>query len=227
VQRRGPTASRPPANYEAVFSNRWYAVWSRRAGVEVVLHAPAQSPHSRRARVSCGVVRKLLQDAQPGDWVMAARGPELVLFDTLEAAAGLWAADPLNPGAVKPVAPGTAENTLAFDGGRYRVWLRADLGRRIDIAVGDRRVASARGVNTPGAWLEAGVVRIDPGRHPVGVSRPGASLRPGDRYTGELGPIAFERVEPARLVRSSPGEALGRFCGASLDWVELTRASPR
>ncbi len=226
VQRRGPTASRPPASFELVFSNRWYAVWSRRPGVTVILHAAAQSLHSRRARVSCGLVRQLVDAAQPGDRVTAALGPELVLFDTLEAAAGLWPADPMTPGAVKPATPGTAESTLDFEGGRYRVWLQADLGRRVDVAVAGRRVASAGAVNTPGAWLPAGTVSIDAGRHAVAVSRPGASLRPGDRYLGKLGPIAFERVESPRLLRSLPAEAPGRFCGESLDWVELTRDVP-
>ncbi|MEJ7786016.1 MAG: hypothetical protein WKF96_14520 [Solirubrobacteraceae bacterium] len=226
VQRRGPTASRPPAGFELVFANRWYAVWSRRPGVRVLEHLPVQPLDSRGARVSCSLVADLVRAAEPGDRVTAARGPEVILFDTLAAAAGLWPPDPLTPGSVKPETPGTADRTLDFGGGRYRVWVRADLGRRVDVALDGRRVASARGINTAGAWLPAATVRIDAGRHRVALSRPGRSLRPGDSYVGVLGPLAFERVEPARLLQASPDEAAARFCNQRLDWVELTRKPP-
>ena len=93
----------------------------------------------------------------------------------------------------------------------------------MQLSVDGRRVGSARGVNTPGEWLPAGEVRLVSGAHEVKVTNPGGSLRPGDRYVGELGPVAFERREPERLLTASPSQAGRRLCGRTLDWLELTR----
>lgn len=222
LQRRGPAASRAPSSYELVYRNRWYAVWSRR-GARVRRHIPLQALDSRTSPVSCDRVRRLAALAQPGDRVTAARGPEVVVFDTATVAKGVWRpAPPDAPGVVIPATPATVAKALEFDGGLYRVWLRAGSGRRFDVSVDGRHVASARGINTPGSWLPAGTARIGPGRRPVAVSRPGRSLRPGDAFIGGLGPVAFERVERIGLERVVPALAPARFCGESLDWLELT-----
>lgn len=227
VQRRGPTASRAPASYELVYQNRWYTVWSRRGPVDVVAHVPLQGLDSRSASASCGPIRRLVGLAEPGDRVTAARGPEVVLFDTVTAAEGLWPAAGRTPSAVAPSVPGTATTTLEFGGGRYRVWVRASSGRRFDVSVAGRRVASVRGVNTPGGWLPGGTVDIPAGPQEIALSRPGWSLRPGDRFIGELGPLAFERVGGSTLEHAAPAQAVERFCEEPLDWVALTRRSAR
>jgi hypothetical protein len=63
-------------------------------------------------------------------------------------------------------------------------------------------------------------VDVEAGRHRLRLVRPGGTLAPGDGFAGALGPLAFERVEPQRLVEVSPRDARARLCGRNWDWIE-------
>jgi hypothetical protein len=67
-----------------------------------------------------------------------------------------------------------------------------------------------------------GEVRLSPGAHRLKIRRPGFTLAPGDGWRGELGPLALEPVQRARLVSVAPRHAVD-LCGREWDWIEVVR----
>jgi hypothetical protein len=116
--------------------------------------------------------------------------------------------------------PGRASGTMAVDGGDYTAWLEGSFGRPVSVRIDGREVGSAQGINTPGAWLRAGRVSLEPGRHRVEVGREGGGLAPGDGAPSTLGAVALVADGEPRLVSVAP-ENVRRLCGRPLDWVEL------
>src|SRR5918997_5399446 len=75
VFRRSPAASRPPANYEKVYSNEYYDVWRRLDGPEVLEHLPLQLINQGANRPACKDVRAMARRLEPGQRLVAAGVP--------------------------------------------------------------------------------------------------------------------------------------------------------
>jgi hypothetical protein len=110
--------------------------------------------------------------------------------------------------------------SLSVSGGRYSAWLEGSLGRPVSVTIDGRRVGSAQGINTPGAWLRAGAIELGPGRHRIEVNRPTGGLAPGNGAPSTLGALALVADGDPRLLEVERGQ-VGRLCGRLLDWVEL------
>ena len=224
VQRRGPTASRPPANFTPDFGNRYYQAWRRTSQPQVLEHLGLQGADQPSAVPRCAEIRALAARAETGEVLVAAPRPLLVKLDTATARRSPgWVPHPYVPDSVITTTPGEAQGRERFSGGRYRVWIRGSFGRAIHAHVDGRPLGAARGVETPGQWHDLGRTVVGPGVHEVGLRRDGGDLRPGDGFAGELGPLAFEPLASNRLVRVAPGD-WRELCGQPLDWVE--RVSP-
>jgi hypothetical protein len=220
VLRRGPDVSRPPANFRMTHRNAYYEVWVRAARPAVGDHFPLQLLHRAAAGPRCADVRAFAAAAAPGEVLVAARREPSDLFDYTARPPAGWNPGSA-PGVVVPLGPGDPSGTVALDEpGTYRVWLRGSSGRPIRIAVDGREVGTARGVNAPQGWLEAGEARLAAGRHRVEVVRGGGRLASGDGFAGELGPVALERVGEERLVTVQPADAERALCGRRWDWIE-------
>lgn len=226
VQRRGADSSRPPADFEKDYETRYYTGWVRRPGVRVREHLSLQALYTRTKAAPCAEVEAMAKRAGRGDRLVVARAREEVRLDPVEAGAPAdWQPDANVPHVLRPLTPGRVEDELGFRGGTYRAWVVGSSGRDVEVRVDGRRVGAARGVNTPGEWLEVGTARIEPGIHRVELVRGGAGLGPGNRFIGVIGPIVFERIDgggDAKLEWLRPSEA-ERLCGRELDWVELAR----
>jgi hypothetical protein len=116
--------------------------------------------------------------------------------------------------------PGHASGSLSVSGGRYTAWLEGSFGRPVSVSIDGRRVGAAQGINTPGAWLRAGSVTLEPGRHTARVNRPGGNLAPGDGARSTLGALALVADGEPRLLELEREDAR-RLCGRPLDWVEV------
>ena len=224
IKRRSPSGSRPPANYELAYDNDYYEAWRRVPGSRVVDHLPLQRRNSASDRPRCEAVRGLASRARPSDRLVAAWRPQLVMLDPLNA--GLrpreWVPNANAPGTVVPLSPGTMVADRTTPEGRFRVWIRGSFGRATAAYVDGRKVGEADEINTPGQWEQVAEIHLSRGTHRIKLERPGPSPAPGDAWRGELGPLALEPVEPARLTTVAPARAAS-LCEGEWDWIEVVR----
>lgn len=227
VTRRSPAASRPPADYQLAYENRYYLGWRRTPRPQVLRHLPEQRLYSPSAAVDCSTLQKTVANAPAGTELVAAVPPELTWFEPLYSRdrSFAWGLDPTQKGAVVPNAPGHASGVLSVQGGtRYAVWVQGDFPRSIYVRVDGRIVGSVSGSNTPGQWLKAASVYLSPGRHELSVLKIGGTkhLAPGEWDIGTIGATALQREAPERL-ETLPVRRWRTLCGTQLDWVELVR----
>jgi hypothetical protein len=226
VKRRSPSASRPPANYQLVYANRWYEAWVRdSASPRVLAHLPLQAVQRATTRPACDAVLELAGRARRGDLLVAARQPQQVMLDTADARRSPgWAPHSWQPGMVVPSTPGAAEARVRVERpGRYRAWVAGSFTRPIEASVDGEGIGAAGGVNNLGQWLPAGTVALSAGEHELELSKPGGGLSPGDGYDGELGPLVLEPLPGGdSLERVEPKRARS-LCGRAWDWIELVR----
>jgi hypothetical protein len=227
VTRRSPAASRPPANYTLVYSNKYYLGWRRTPTPEVLRHQPEQTPYSATAPATCMQLKTLVAGAPAGSELLLATSPETAIFSPLSdpsRSAG-WDPDPNEPGAVTTNTAGHAEGTVNVHGnGRYSVWVQGDFPRKIYVQVDGRTVGWVAGSNTPGQWLQASSLELSPGVHKVRVFKvPGhRHLGPGEWGDGTIGAVALQRAQPQSLRTVSVGR-WRTLCDVQADWVELIR----
>ena len=221
IMRRSPAASRPPASFRLIYRNRFYELWRRTGGIRVRRHLPLQGLLRGTSTAPCGPVMRMAEDAAPGERLVAARPAQVASLSPLLADHPGWPRSGEAGGTLVPTVPGSFRGTVtASRGGRMRVWLNVSGGRPYTVFVDGRRVGEAGQINTPGQWLEAGVVSLASGRHRVEVRREGASPRPGDGFRGVVGPVALQAIESPELISVAPPNAR-RLCGRSWDWIEL------
>ena len=206
IKRRSPAASRPPASFKLSYENDYYEVWRQQEGPAVIEHLPLQRRHDAAARPPCDRIRALAARARPGDRLVAASRPEVVLLDPLHA--GLrpkgWIPNVDPPGTVTPLTPGEMAFAPRTTGGRFRVWIRGSFGRpRPRTSMAARWETPTRSTR-PDSGSSVGEVTLAKGTHRVKLERPGASPAPGNSWRGVIGPVALEPVGPGRLITVKP-----------------------
>lgn len=225
VQRRGPDASRAPANFALDYENEYYRVWRRTGSPHsVVRHVPFQQAFEGSGAPACATVLDATAGLDKGTVFVASLPNETVELDVASAnRSGRWPPSDEVPRTVDLTVPGKAEGAATFkDGGSYAIWVAASTGRGLRVQLDGRTVGAVKAVNTNGEWLPAGTVNVRPGRHRVALVMPEGNLAPGDGYRGTTGPVVFQaRSDRANLLRTSDPE---RFCGRRLDWIEALRA---
>jgi hypothetical protein len=129
----------------------------------------------------------------------------------------------------------TGSLTLPVDG-RYSVWLRGSVGRRVRVFVDGREVGSKRWEEGyPGNYMLLDHLDLDEGQHRIEVRRGGGrSILPGvgneigsGSAIGLVGPVAFLPEGQERIVDVPRDEAMD-LCedGETLmDWMEIIEPS--
>jgi hypothetical protein len=227
VTRRGPSISRPPANYRLVYQNKYYLGWRRSSRPQVLSHLPEQQTYSSSLPVTCSALLPLVAGAPRGSDLIVARGPELAWFepqsDTKRSAG--WGVDPNQAGAIFTTTGGHAQEVLTVRGGApYAVWVQGDFPRAVQVYIDGRKVGSVSGSNTLGQWLQAATLPLSPGKHLVRLFEVAGRkhLGPGESGVGTIGAVALQRVAPERL-RTVAVARWRTLCGTTADWVELVR----
>lgn len=224
LTRRGPTSSRPPANFTLMYANAFYELWKREALPHVYAHLPLGEGLSAASAIRCRALGKLVAKAPAGARLALATVPPSYGYE-LEAASSRspgWVADGEFPGAFRTAVPGRAQGTVRLaSAGRYTVWVQGDLPRAVTVLVDGRSVGSAMGADTPGGWLSAGTVELRAGRHLLGLLRGGGGLGPGNGSTqASLGAVELVPAQ-SEQVSDVPLGSWRSLCGRQADWVEL------
>jgi hypothetical protein len=227
VTRRSPAASRPPANFQLAYQNRYYLGWRRMSHPQVLRHLPEQATFSSANTVTCRALRPIVLDAPAGSELVVATPPELAWFEPLysiDRSYG-WGIVPGQPGAIVANTPGHASGVVTVTGkGRYSLWVQGDFPRPIEVEVDRRIVGSVSESDTPGQWQQAASLHLTPGSHHVRIVKPAGHrhFAPGDWGVGIVGATAFQR-ETTEQLRTLPASGWRTLCGTRTDWVELVR----
>jgi hypothetical protein len=231
VVRRGPSASRAPANFRLLKRTRFYDVWQRAAPASTVLdHVPSPdvSPAAREAH--CEQLERRARRAGDPDLRLAYVEGVYTTKAPLGVGSGMsanWTV--ANPDAVMMYGPGQVEQGIALPAGTFDVWLSGPIAREVELELDDRVIGKVSDAwSYPGAWNHAGVLTTSTrGDHVLRASRPGGSLAPGDGAKDQpIGPVVFARREArAGEVRYAPLSRAPQLCEriADLDWIELVR----
>ena len=216
--RRSPAESRPPSNYDRVFSGRFYEVW-KRVGAAPERHVPlGKPPLDPTSPLDCALVKRLSRSGT----VVAAMRPQPATIPVsgvrpLPAGWYVYGQD----GRMLEIHKGGALSFPAaqvpgFSGtAGVHYWMRGRTTRTSDLRVGERDLTVPRELQRNGEWIELGTAH---GSGAVTLTRPKRSLRPGDAQPDIVGPlVAVADAEPV-LVR---GTQLRQACGAPADWIDV------
>jgi len=227
VLRRSPAASRPPAPYRLAWQGRFYDVWVRPAAAPTPLEHLALGTEVEPGAVPrCTEVLRLARRAGgPGTELVAAAAGQPPLALPLGSARYSGGLAPSSAGSTYLEPSGSGELAIEVEvprPGRYELWLGGSLRPSARLSVDGEEVGELRQqLNTPGNYLDFGVLQLQAGTHRVAVEIGGADLSPGSAGSdGPLGPLVIARPNgERRLVRVAPGEA-SELCGKAWDWIE-------
>jgi hypothetical protein len=228
VVRRSPEASRPPAWFKRVFAGRFYDVWQRTSGPQVLAHDSIGTGGQSAGLPNCGDIGDLAASAKPGDQLAVVERPPVVL----QRAAATRHSSNFKPGpdgSLYLSSRGEMDAVIdAPTSARYDVWLQASVGRRLTVQIDGRSVTSAAyEANEPKQYVHAGSVPLSAGTHRLRIVRAGGSLHPGNGAINQLGLISFSSpASQTTQVTMLPAASWRQLCGRRLDWIELVRPNP-
>ncbi len=220
---RGPSTSRPGAEFGLGYSGEHYEVWKRReAPGTLVRHLPLGTELDAGAIPACGEVRELAEELGTEGSLVAARvgTPIAIGFESATYPSG-WTIP--SPYTFAPDGSGQLKTTFSVPGGEYELWLGGVVFGGIDLSIDGEKVASERGVlNNYGDLEQLATIPLGSGQHELEIDYHGASLWPGsalDPY--EIGPLEFRAPQRGDLGLISVDPANYRkLCGSRWDWVE-------
>ena len=229
ITRRDPAASRPPAAYTLVWQGAYYEVWRRRP------RAPAANIHvalSGSPTQQCMQIAEVAARATAAsEQLVAAPSPQLIRVALARSAyPARWGRE--RAGLVMSV-PGTLSASFALPfSGFWDVWLQGQIMPAVSLGVDRHQLASISGQLDGNSLVPDTVppirVRLSAGTHHVSVTRHGFSLAPGDGGAAVLDAILLTPADtnPQGPLRTVTPSAWRTLCGASYQWIEVTRAQP-
>jgi hypothetical protein len=224
---RGPSTSRPGAEFGLAYSGEHYEVWKRReAPGTLVRHLPLGTELDAGAIPACSEVREMAEELGAEGSLVAARvgTPIAIGFESATYPSG-WTIPTTYTFA--PDGSGRLKTTFGVPGGEYELWLGGVVFGGIDLRIDGEEVASERGVvNNYGDLEQLATISLGPGQHELEIDYHGASLWPGsalDPY--EIGPLELRAPQQGDLglVSVSPAN-YRKLCGSRWDWVEAYEA---
>lgn len=224
--RRAPTSSRPPSNFQPIYSNAYYTLWRRTDEPTVLAHMPLGEKVGAAGKMSCEALRAFVQHAPPKSRLAVALPPQSSGFRLVEAATRSpgWTPSGNSYDEYFTTTPGSATGRIRLvSSGSYTIWVQGDMPRTVSVTLDGRPIGSVNGTDTPGGWLSAGKVTLAAGSYELGVERGGGGIAPGNGSTqASLGAVALLANTPERVI-ARPLGAWKSLCGKDADWVELTR----
>jgi hypothetical protein len=220
VLRRSPTESRPPSNYQRVWTGHYYEVWQQVGSASsIVKHLPLGTASQPGGVARCSSVLQMAQGAT--ELLAVPRAP--VIYVNLAAALHppTWTANGV--GAVLPTGGGTVETNIKVPvAATYSLWLAGSFRDDINISVDGSHVASQRYMlNNAGQYTPFGSLFLKAGSHQIILDYSGPNLLPGSGGPQfPFGPLALSRdTDDGSVLSVAPAQAR-TLCGRNLDWIE-------
>lgn len=231
VMRRSPVNSRPPSNYEVIWTGRSYEVWRRSADDSRILeHLPLGTRLQPAAVPPCDQVLRLARLARAnGGVLVTVRRPAAIVIKpdgTVGAPTsfGRYGADPTSLH-LYDSHDVTARFTVPSSD-MHGLWVGGSFRAGVQARIDGERVGTARNELTwPSNFTNLGEVRLTKGVHTLELRYAGPDIRPGSAGLPPFGLGPFVLAEgtadrPLTVVNPSDARVL---CGQSLDWLEVLR----
>ncbi|HUW88352.1 MAG TPA: hypothetical protein VMW30_08275 [Candidatus Paceibacterota bacterium] len=229
VLRKSPTASRPPLNYELVWSGQHYEVW-RRVDRNILIKStlplgnnfyPGQSP-------TCDQVSAFLSTMVEGDKVFVADRKKVyvVNFADGDLPATWFPTNPFTGGVDRVGSGGFSRSITVDDTHNYDLSIAGSFPGLLKILVDGVQVYSGRSMVEQNSFLTNTLtkVKLAAGRHTLTVLYDKPALLPGGDVDSRFGPIYLSTQNAgdvkAKLV---PVSRLGRLCTRDLDWIAIAQ----
>ncbi|MEA2407050.1 MAG: hypothetical protein QOE69_1169 [Thermoleophilaceae bacterium] len=227
VDRRGPTGSVPPANFELIDETPHYRVFRRVGPMPKTHFSLGTERYDGADRLDCAnpEVKALLAAARNGDGqLVAAPGrPEPIAApaDRWQQFGGVFYPGPTEGFATRR--GGVALPFVHIGPGNYDVWIQGGFGPGIRLMLGTRAVGDAfRDLGLHSGWQHLGMVLVeerDPAFAVVGLGKP--FWQAGSRRLDVTGPLVFVPAGQTGAPERIPAGKARSLCGRKLDWVEL------
>jgi hypothetical protein len=206
VLRRSPVDSRPPSNFDRVWSGRFYEVW-KRARPAPLEHIPLGSPpFAATTDVNCKRIANIRNSVA---WIR----PTPIGVSLLNPPVGKrplppgWYASGRYPQMIEIHKGGSLPLTDSGAAGLH-LWLRGATFRADRIG----SLPVPRSLQRPWEWIDLGTTTD---AKPLVFERPKRSLRPGDGQPDIVGPLIAMNAR-------KPFLAHGRqACGLPADWIDV------
>ena len=226
VTRRSPIASRPPANYKLVYSNRFYLGWERQKRPVVLAALGLQSEWRGAAIPACHAVAALVRRAPHGAELIDAVTPPVTGFQVLYAPDRPfpWGLDEDPYNSVTAKGPGKVLETVSVPvSGLYRAWVQGSFPRALRVLVDGKLVGEVNGLDSVDQWSAAGTVALSAGKHVLEIYRGGGTIFPGDgSFEAEVGYAMLAEVG-SEVMRAVPLSHWHSLCSSASDWIELVK----
>ena len=222
ITRRDPAEPRPPAAYRLLWQGTYYRVWGRSPGAApAIAHvALSGSPASR-----CTLIGSLAR-TDPSGTLAAAPSPTIVHVNLAASVRPRgWGRE--REGLVMS-RPGTLRASVRVPRtGVWDVWLKGQFMPRVTVTVDGRQLAAPAGELSGNSLVPDTLapirVPLTAGTHVITLTRPGASLAPGDEGRAVIDAIlltpAADATPPALMF--APAASWHELCAESPEWVEM------
>ena len=229
VERKSPTGSLPPSNFELVDETDHYRVWRRTGDMPQAHVALGGEELDGAGQVDCAnpEVSDLVERAERREGVLVA---EPARPEPITAPADTWQqfGGTFGPGPAEGFASRRGGVALPFadlEPGSYDTWIQGGFGPGVRLMIGAQPVGDAFGdLGLHSQWTHLGTLEVeepDPALAVVGLSKPW--WQAGSRRADTTGPLLFA---PAGAETTAERIAPGRersVCGRDLDWLELVQ----
>jgi hypothetical protein len=227
VTRRSPRWSRPPGNFQLVWSGTYYDVW-RRVAPAPLLHIPAGGGLQAVGTLSCNTIHRVSSQAIKDGGVLRYAWRPANLLANLASLAHSPTVVPVADYSGLPsltfTAPGTVMGKILVPkSGAYGLWMGGSVDRPIRVSIDSRLVgAPAEQSGGDGNVIRVASVRLAAGPHSISLTRGGGSIAPGDAAGNQIDGVFLQRLgaERERVLTLRP-QAWRSLCGQALDWLEI------
>jgi hypothetical protein len=229
VLRQAPNASRPPLNYQLVWSGREYEVW-KRTGSDLTIEKtlPLGNDYSPGSIPSClQVSRFLFGRPETSKVFIARRARDYVIDFSHGDLPTKWLPTYPFTGGIDRVGSGGFSRTFSVDETRdYDFWIAGSYPGKLKLQIDSREIFSGTSIFEGDATRTNHLVRLhlSAGSHILTLVYSIPLLQPGGDASARFGPI-YLSTQTARQVKVTQvsNSELGKLCKQNLDWIAIAQ----
>lgn len=228
VLRKSPTASRPPLNYQLVWTGKHYEVWKRNDSALVIKKMmPLGNNFTPGSTPTCQAVSSFLSGISKGDGIYTVRRDKTYLINFSDGdLPPSWIPVSASSGAVDRTGPGGFSRQFSVDEtSLYDLSIAGSFPGQMTLLVDGSQVYSGHSIfeGNPTLVNSLTKVQLSAGTHVLTLVYETPLLMSGSDVAARFGPIylSTQFAGDAKMSRVSLSD-VPRLCTENLDWLAIT-----